>query len=183
MELFEINNSIASPSVHALLIEPFKTMWEEDNSRQHQDSIKKFTYIELVCSPKKSNPYAGYSEEERPIKVKKEVFKDENYLIDTDIVQGTMKYIELLMEASPTYGLYMAAMNAANKMKDFLNTVKPDEKNINGAYMLKPADINKAIKDIPDIMKSLTSLRDKVIEELADEAKTRKDRRIGRYEK
>lgn len=178
-----MQNGKAFPSIHALLIDPFKTMWENDISKQHEDSIKKFTYIELVCNPKKSNPYAGYSEEDRPTKVKKEVFKDENYSIDSDIVLATMKYIELLNDASPTYGMYMAALAAGNRLKVFLSTLNPDEKNPNGTYMLKPAEINKAIKEIPDTMKSLEALRNKVNEELTDEVKTRKDRKIGRYEK
>lgn len=182
MDLFEIINNRAFPSPHALLIHPFKDMWEADTSKEKGNVIKVFTYIELVCSPKKSNPFFGYSEEDRPSRVKKEVFGDENYKTTDFMMQGVIKYKELLEIASPTYPMLTAGLIANDKLKNFLETFDLDERTQGGTAVIKPADITRALKEIPDVAKSIVVMREKVQTELVEEAKTRKDRDIGQYE-
>jgi len=183
MDLFEIVNGYVVPSVHALLIEPFKSMWEKDTSNNNEDSIKIFTYIELMCSPKKSNPFIGYLEEERPAKVKKQVWGDEEYPIDTDTVFAILKYKELLSESSPSYDLYISAVNAVQKLRSFLDTFDPDERNRSGTLVLKPKDITSALKDLDEVGKNMESARDRVHTELIQSSKTRNQREIGDYER
>lgn len=184
MDLFEVVNMRAFPSAHALLIEPFKTMWEEDISPGKEDSIKIFTYVELLCSPKKSNPFAGYSDEERPSKVKKEVWGDTPPTGGiSQIINLVRKYKELLEIASPTYALFSSSMVAADKLKDFLNTINPDRRTASGTLVLKPRDITSALKEIPDTIRSLEMLRAKVNQELLEDSKTRNQREIGAYER
>lgn len=183
MDLFEIRNGRAHPSVHALLVEPYKTIWDEDTSEGKEKAIAYFTYIELLCSPKKSNPFYGYSEEERPAKVKKEVFKDENYLIDTELMLATITYKEHLASSSPAYSLMVAAESAADKLKEFLLNLNPNQKTNGGTLILKPRDITAALKEIPDTIKKMAEMRQKVHEELTEASKTRKDRTVGEYER
>lgn len=183
MDLFEVINGYAVPSVHALLIEPFRSMWEEDASDNNVDSIKAFTYIELVCSPKKSNPFIGYSEEDRPRKVKKQVWGDEDYPLNTDIILATIKYKELLSESSPSYDLYISAVNAVQKLRIFLDGFNPDERVNAGYLVMKPGDITRALKDLDDVGKNMEFARDRVHTELIQSAKTRNQREIGEYER
>lgn len=183
MELFEIVNGYAVPSVHALLISPFKEIWNNDNSDNNVDSINTFTYIELLCSPKKSNPFVGYSEEERPAKVKKEVWGDEDYPLDTDTILAVIKYKELLSESSPSYDLYVSAVNAVQKLRKFLNDFEMDEKTPNGTLLLKPKDITNALKDLDEVSKNMEASRDRVHTEITQSAKTRNQRDIGDFER
>lgn len=183
MDLFEIRNGRAYPSVHALLIEPYKTMWNDDDSDNKSNVIAYFTYIELLCSPKKSNPFYGYSEEDRPMKVKKEVFKDENYQIDTELMFAILAYKEHLSFASPSYELSLAAEAAADKLKTFLKEFNLTERTPGGAMVLKPRDVTTALREIPDVIKKMAETRQKVHEELTEASKTRKDRAIGEYER
>ena len=185
MELFHIENQRAFPTVHALLIEPFKTIWEEDDSPGKGESVAIFSYIELVCNPKKSNPFSGYSEIERPSKVKLEIWGDENYKHPQfqQIINGVITYKKLLIEASPTYELYIAALNAADKLKDYLNTIDLTERTNAGTAVTKPADITRALKEVPDVMRSLQNLKDKVNSELEESNKTRNQREIGIFER
>lgn len=183
MDLFEIVNGYVVPSVHALLIEPFKSIWENDTSDNNMDSIRTLTYVELMCSPKKSNSFIGYSEEERPAKVKKQVWGDENHPIDSNIVFAVLKYKELLSESSPSYDLYISAVNSVQKLRKFLDNFDMDERTPNGAMVLKPADITRALKDLDDVGKNMELARDRVHTELVQSAKTRNKREIGDYER
>lgn len=183
MDLFELTNNRAFPSIHALMIEPYKTIWEEDETEGKQKSIKWFTYIELLCSPKKSNPFYGYAEEMRSEKVKIEVFNDKDYPIESDLLMATLAYKEHLSFSSPSYELAVAAEVAANKLKMFLTSLNPTDKMPSGALLLKPKDITQALQEIPDTIKSMVEMRAKVHEELLESAKTRNDRKIGAYER
>ena len=121
MDLFIINNGILYPSPHALMIKPFKIIWENDNSEGNEESLRWFRYIELLCSPKKSNPYYGYTDKDlRAEKVKEEVFGDAKYEINMDLMMATIAYEELLQNSSPSYDNLVAAEIAAFKLGKFL---------------------------------------------------------------
>lgn len=183
MDIFEVSNNKAFPSVHILMIEPFKTMWENDTSKGKEDVLKKFTYVELMCSPKSSNPFAGYSEQERPGKVKKEVYQDEFMPIDSETMLAMLKYHELLENSSPSFSLYRAALVAKDKLIAFLENFNLDERTNSGGAVIKPADVTRAMNDIPDLMKGIAQMKKDVTDELLADAKTKNSRKIGQYER
>lgn len=183
MDLLELHNNRAFPSVHALLIEPYKTIWETDTSEGKEKSIRWFSYIELLCSPKKSNPFYGYAEEQRAEKVKMEVFRDKDYPIESELLMATIAYKEHLSFSSPSYELAVAAELAANKLKHFLTNFDPNERTPNGTMVLKPKDMTLALQEIPETIRSMAEMRAKVHEELLESTRTRNDRKIGTYER
>lgn len=184
MDLFELRNGFVIPSVHALMIEPFKSMWETDYSDGKEMTLKEFAYIEFMCSPKKTNPYFGYTDMDmREKAVKKEVYKDENYHTNTDMLTGIWKYIELLKDESPSYGLLEDAIAGAEKTRKWCRDFEPSEKTPNGALLLKPRDITAALNEIPNTVKKLEETRKQVISELNETSKTRKDREVNHFEK
>lgn len=180
--LFEIVNGNLIVSEHALIIEPFRTIWLSDTTPKKEHAHRLFKYVELVCSPKKSNPFSGYSEEDRPSKVKKEIYKDENYKTTDFMIMATMKYKEMLENSSPSYSLFTSALVAANKLEKYLKELDLSERTQGGTAVIKPADVTRALKEIPDVTKSIISMRDKVQFEILEEAKTRNQRKIGHYE-
>ena len=105
MDLFEFRDGRAFPTIHALMIQPFKAMWQEDTSADHGEAILAFSFIELMCSPKKSNPFIGYEKDVRYIKLKEELFGDSAYELPYLVVDGIAKYEQLLENSSPSYPL------------------------------------------------------------------------------
>lgn len=185
MELFEMVNNRAIPNMHVVLIEPFLTIWNEDTSPGKGEAIDIFSYVELLCSPKKSNPFSGYSEMERPAKVREEVWGDANYNHPKvgQIINAVLTYKKFLVDSSESYSLYLSATNAADKLKLYLDTVNLNERTNGGAAVTKPADITRAIKEVPDVIRSLQGLKEKVNTELAEASKTRNQREIGLFER
>lgn len=182
MELFTVQNGKAMPSVHALIIEPFKTIWKEDTDVTKGNAITDFTFIELCCSPKKSNPYCGYDVDQRYRVLKKELYGDEAYELPNIVIDGITKYEELLDNHSPTLSLLKAALSGAEKFKEQLQKLDLNERTKAGSAVYKPRDITNAMKDLPEMAKSIESLRDKVFKELLEEGKTRSNRQIGHFE-
>lgn len=182
MDLFTVSNGKAMPSVHALIIEPFKTIWKEDKDPAKGDAIRDFTFIELCCSPKKSNPYCGYDEDQRYQILKQELYGDAAYQLSGVVIDGITKYEQLLDNSSPTLSLLKAALSGAEKFKNQLKSLDLTERTNSGAAVYKPRDVTNAMKDLPEMAKSIESLREKVHKELLEEGKTRSNRSIGYYE-
>jgi hypothetical protein len=182
MDLFTVSNGKAMPSVHALIIEPFKTIWKEDADPTKGNAIRDFTFIELCCSPKKSNPYCGYDENQRYQILKKELYGDPAFQLSDNVMDGITKYEQLLDNHSPTLSLLRAALDGAEKFKNQLKNLSLDARTNSGAAVYKPRDITNAMKDLPDLAKSIESLREKVNKELLEEGKTRSNRTIGYFE-
>lgn len=183
MLLFEIRNGHVFPTVFALRTEPYKSMWYNDTSEDRQWAYKCFDYIEFTCSPSLSNPYYGYSEDERTTKIREVVFGDKDYEIDTELLFATMAYKEHLASSSPSYQLLVDAEVAKDKLQKFLREFNFDERTNGGAMIIKPKDITNALKDIATVAKQLTEARVKVHTELIDATKTRNDRIINHFEK
>lgn len=185
LDLFTIEDNQLIVSPHALMIQPFKTMWEVDDTENKHECRRMFMYIELLCSPKKSNPFHGYSEKERPAKVKQEIFGgldyESNVYSASDIIEAIAEYRKLLRETAPGYDLYITGTNAADKLREFLEGFNPDERTKAGGLVLKPSDIAKAIQVIPDVVKGLILARETVHSEVND-FKTKGQREIGIYE-
>lgn len=181
--LFVVENNIAKPNTETLLIEPFKTLWERDSSKDKSTAIKEFTYIELMSSKKKSNPYSGYSEDIRAEKLKEYLFEDNpKWEPDIEVEKGLSKIVEFQKEASPTYTYYISVLEATEKMKDFFTTFDINEVNDKGARVFKPNEIVMAISNTDKLLQNLHSMKEKVEQELFEQAKTRGMKQINPFE-
>lgn len=182
MELFQVVDGRAFPSTHALMIQPFKAIWQEDTSDDKGEAILALSFIELMCSPKKSNPFAGYDKDTRYTKLKVELYGDSTYQLPHLVIDGMSKYEELLENSSPTYSFLQSAFEAAHKLKVYFRTYDLGERTKGGAAVYKPKDITSALKEVSDVVKSLENTRTKVDEELLDEGKMRNNRQVGLFE-
>ena len=55
--LFKIEGKAVFPNEETLLIEPFKSIWERDTSKNKEYALEDFAYIEFITSLLKTNPY------------------------------------------------------------------------------------------------------------------------------
>lgn len=143
-----------------------------------------FTFIELMCSPRRSNPFSGYSENDRAFKIIEQVFKEDPGYVPSPLVRQAMElYFKWLAEASPSYNHWKASKLAAEKTQTFFKEFTYAEKNPKtGLPLWKPKDITSAIKDSEDNIKTLDSLQKKVESELLETVKTKGMRQINYYE-
>lgn len=182
--LFTVEAKIVKPSVETLLLYPFSEIWERDNLTGKQHAIEDFTYIEFVTSVQKTNPYSGYSEAERKVKVKEQIISltRTDWVEDELIVLGMEALIKFQQEASVTYNYYMSAKKAADTLQDFFNNLDMTELNPKtGLLMHKPKDITSALNDTSKLLENLNTLRDKVDNEIFEEIKNRAQKVISPF--
>lgn len=180
--LFVVENTIAKPNTETLLISPYKEIWERDKSKDKSVAIKEFTYIELMTSKKKSNPYAGYGEDTKHERLVEELFSPE-WEKDSLVEEGMNKLVLFQKEASPTYSYYLSVLEATEKMKSFFNTFDINEVNEKGARVFKPNEIVMAISNTDKLLQNLNSMKEKVEQELFEQTKTRGMKQINHFEK
>ncbi len=183
MNIFEIKNSTAQPTMEILLITPFKEIWDRDLHTHKGMAIKEFTYIEFMCSPKKTNPFWGYIElKERSDKIIERIFPNKEWQPDNLIAEAINIYREFLKKASPSLNYLDSAMQGIIKVQDFFKTVDLNKTNSKGALLYKPRDITTALSDTEKVIKNLDNLREKVVQELLDAGKTMNNRKISEFE-
>ena len=185
MDLFRLEGTVVKPTEHALLIPPYSDIWNRDKDPEKNNAIRDFTYIEFCCSYKKSNPYRGFAEDVRKIKVGEAVYKEDyiNFVEDSLIQEGIELYEKLRVEASPTIQYYLAAKSGAEKMMNWLNTFDMETTNARtGLPLYKPREITSALKDTYDVMKTLNALEEKVHEQLFESMKTVGNKEINHFE-
>ena len=180
--IFVVENGVAKPNVETLLLSPFKEIWERDTTEHKEIAIKEFTFIELMSSKKKTNPYAGYEDDIRLKKLTEKLF-EEGWEMDTLIEQGLAIIVEWQIEASPTYQYYISVLNAANQMRKFFNNFDINERNPkNGNPVYKPRDITSAINDTNKTLQNLNSMKESVEQELFESEKVRGNKTVNHFE-
>lgn len=187
MELFEVINGKVRPSAHALMVDPYKTMWEKDESEDKGEAINVFSYVEFLLSPKRSNPFFGYDEKIKGKEIKKRLWQDENYQSDLysslEMIRLVDYYKTDLENASPSYGTLLDALVTAHNTREHLKGIDLNATTMSGTLLLKPRDVLSALKEVPDVIKTLEETRDRVIAELKESAKSRNNREIGFFER
>lgn len=180
--LFKIDDKVVFPNAETLLIEPFKSIWKRDKTKGKEEAVEDFAYIEFMTSMLKSNPYRQYPEEDKHNVIKKAVITRKGWRVDK-LIKEAMEQIKIFQEdGSTTYGYYLAAKMAAEKMKDFFMEVDINERNFkSGTPVYKPTDITRALNDTDKVLSNLKALEIKVEEELFEQVKNKANRIVSPF--
>tara|TARA_R100001460_G_scaffold19735_1_gene40966 strand:- start:9832 stop:10386 length:555 start_codon:yes stop_codon:yes gene_type:complete len=184
MEIFEVNGNVVRPTANILNVSPFKEIWKRDKSKTKNVAMQEFAFIEFMVSKKKSNPFKGYDEEIKEDKIKEKVIVEDEWEADELVVTAIDMYKEWQFEASPTIRYYEANLAALSKTINYLTDgLDYEERNRSGMPVHKFNDVVRGIKEADQVLKSLTSLRRKVEEELYEASKTVGNKEINPYER
>ena len=183
MYLFKVERNKVVPTIYALSHPLYKQIWNRDLLENKERAVQEYTYIEYMCSPRKSNPFFEYPEDKRHEKIVERLFPDELTFEADEVIKKCMgEYEVILHKASRTYRHYTSATKAMDKLSDFLEDVDMEARTSSNALQIKPTEISAAIGKAADAMKSLEKLKDKVDKEVYEDTKTRANREIGFFE-
>lgn len=180
--LFVIENNVAKPNVETLLISPFKEIWERDKSKDKEIAIKEFSYIEFITSMKKSNPFAGYSEEVKSSKILEYLNINKKIEEDELVKKAILLIEEFNTNASPNYLLYKDSIETVEKTRKYLKNIDLDERTKSGMPVHKASDIFSAIEKGDKVAQTMNSLKEKVIQDIYDNTKLKGGKIISQLE-
>src|SRR5690606_16084747 len=106
--LFSIKGKAVFPNEETLLIEPFKSIWNRDKSKDKNIAIQEFAYIEFTTSMLRSNPYREYPDDRKEDIVKKELFGDDSWQPDSLILEAKRVIDTFQEEGSISYRFWLA---------------------------------------------------------------------------
>lgn len=180
--LFVIEERSVYPNPETLLIEPFKSIWERDESPKKQIAIQEFSYVEFMISMLKSNPYRDYAEDMKDTKIRADIIRELDWQPDVLVKAAMEKLIEFQTEGSLTYSYWMANKKALENQIEFFLNVDVNERNFKtGNPIYKPKDIPDAVSAAEKVLTTIDGLKSKVDEELFQTSKLRSNKVISPF--
>lgn len=184
MELFTTDNDTIIPDVNTLLIYPFDEIWARDTSERKEQAMREFKYIEFLCSFKKTNPFAGYDDDIKELKVRQNVFRNyPEWFPDQLVIEAINIYISFRDEASPSLRFYLDNLAGAKRLQEYYRTVDLTKTTRTGGLVNKPSDVARGLTQASAILANLESLREKVQQEAMNAGRTRANRTVNHFEK
>lgn len=179
MEILTVQNNRVVPNPHALSDPPFKELW--DRAVDKEVALAEFTYIEFMCSLKKTNPYKDYPPEYKAKAIARAAFGTDTYEPDELVMKCIHAYRKHLSKQLAVR-MYDAAKEVAERLIRDMTHMDLGERTKSNAAVYKPIDITKAISESDKVLAALQSLEKKVEEDVYEKMKTKGDRRVNPLE-
>lgn len=177
MELFDIEGGQVVLNPTSLYIPPFKELWDRDKTEDKERAISEIAYVSFLCNMSSRNPYTAYAEEIREIHVNKDTIKGEP---DELVKQAIEKYKEF---QDTTYTrLLTSSKNAAEKLAHYFDTMDFSKTDAYGKPLYSGRDLTSNLKEVGNIIKSLTSLEKQVQKDMLETSSVRGGSDVGAFE-
>lgn len=184
MELFTVEDGLVIPNPNTLLIHPFSDIWNRDNSPRKEIASAEFAYIEFLCSYAKANPYLGYDDNIKEIKVRENTVRTvPDWTPDDMITEAIVVYCSFRDEASPSLRFYLSALKGAEKIQTYYKDVDFTKTTKTGMLVHKISDVVRSLAQSSQVMNNLETLKAKVQQELFESNKVRANRIVNHFEK
>ena len=193
LDIFEFKDAKLGLTIDVLAHPILRRIYDRDEDRHKGEALMQYTYLNYMCSFKKSNPFNGYPNlEERRIKIIASIYKERTkeeklellvFYTDDPLLNLCIEVLDKIYEtSSPSLRVYKAAIQGAHKVSEFMNTVNLNSKTNSGSAVYKPSDVIVAIKDAKSMVIALNDLKNAVDSELIEASKTVKNRGINYFE-
>lgn len=180
MRIFEIRDKRVHVSEHALMVPVFKRIWEADKSKTKDSATRKLSYVEFMSSPLRSNPYYELSPEKRATQLGIDLFKDEAYEPDDDVVEAIEWYRSMYNSAVLSLYMYDSVAMAVRSMAEYFRDV--DYTGKEGKSGDDPSKVHAMVIKTKELLGSLEDLRNSVEEEVYAVLKHRGNKQINPFE-
>lgn len=180
MKIFELDNNIVTYAPQALLLKPFKVLWDRDKSKgkaQAKDELAYVWYMEDV----RSDFYDIVDEDERRVEVLKFLTElPPTYKPDKEVAEAQKEYLRL--SEGMSVKLLKDAMVMISKMRVAMLATDFSEKDKQGKPVYDIDKVMKYVRGIPDVLKSLKETYREIEREAEEEHLMRGDRRKAVFE-
>jgi hypothetical protein len=180
MKIFDIVSGEVVIDPSRLIIPEFKKLWDRDKSKDKHNVMKEISYITFKFDLSADNPYRGYSEFERDTILKKDIFTNINWEPD-ELVKDAIDKFQKLMETT-NIRVLLGAKQAAEELAKWFRQVRYDAVDEEGNSLFSVTELSRNLKEVGNIIKSLSQLEEMVRREQIDKTTTRGGSDIGMYE-
>lgn len=169
MRLFKYEGYRVVISEEAIMLKPFKKLWDRDTSPDKSNALNELAFVYFYTDPRSDYQYITIPED-RLNAIKEGEGLPENWQPDKDV----LKAIDFYDSFKPMSALLLDdSRKMINKLRDYINNIDFNEKDDKGKPIYTMNTITSTIKQIPELTKTLNEAERMVNQEMLEAAKAR----------
>lgn len=171
MNLFEIENNVVIYSPQALMLEPFKKIWEDDKSEDKIQANLVMSYVYYMAD-ERSDFMHILNVDERMQAIKEALQLPEDFNGRSEELIQAMKFYEKLSETTSTK-LLQSTRLVLQKISEFLDNINLNERDERSNKPIH--DIGKitgSVEKIPKLIRAINEIEKEVVKEKALKAQS-----------
>jgi hypothetical protein len=164
MNLFEIENNVVIYSPQALMLEPFKKIWEKDKSEDKIQANLTMSYVYYMAD-ERSDFMHILNVDERMQAIKEALQLPEDFNGRSEELIQAMKFYEKLSETTSTK-LLQSTRLVLQKISEFLDNINLNERDERSNKPIH--DIGKitgSVEKIPKLIRAINEIEKEVVKE------------------
>lgn len=170
IKIIDLVDSKIIVAPECLVIEPFKTIWEKDKSKDKTHAFNMIKYTWYYASFK--SPFFQHHNNDRHKLIVDHIIKDSNFKVTKEL-EECIKVFEKI-NTTPAMKLFRSVQESINKMEEFFMTAEYNEDSI--------TKIQKAIIDMPKMQEAIQAALNNCTKEQSTGDKIRGDAQLGIFE-
>jgi hypothetical protein len=172
MNIFELKNFVVTFSPQALMLQPFKEIWMNDQSKDKAKAVQELSYV-FYMSDERSDYMYILDEEERKETVMADLNMDPAWIKPQYIDEAIAFYVE----ASTTTSTQMlkSTRGVIEKISKFLDDIDVNERDKNGKPVFDIGKIVASVEKVPKLVKALNEIEQEIVKEKELKAQSSKN--------
>jgi hypothetical protein len=175
-KLFDIVGTEITLDATILAVPALQKIWDRDKTKDKAKAMKELKFIVFLCDF--LSPYKDLLDDLKQKVIIEDIFK-EDWEPDDTINKAIEKYREL--QQTPNMRLLLSAKRNVDKLSNYFDTINFNEVDNYGKPKYSAKDLSSNLKDVGQIVKSLSMLEKQVQTEIS-ENNVRGQAEIGPYE-
>lgn len=170
IKIIDLKDSKIIVAPECLVIEPFKSVWEKDKSKDKTYAFNVIKYTWYFASFK--SPFFQHGNADRSKLILDHIIRDDKFKVTSDVEECIKMYEKIY--TTPSMKLFRAVQESIGKMEEFFKTAEYNEDSI--------TKIQKAIIDMPKMQEAVQAALNNCQKEQSVGDKVRGDNVLGLFE-
>ncbi len=162
MTLFELKNYEVQFSPQALMLAPFKEIWNNDSSKDKETANKEMAYVYYMADNRSNYMYV-LDDDERSDLIRQALELDDDW-IKSEYIDEAIVYYKKMSETTSTK-LLESTRGVIHKISHFLDTIDPNERDKANKPVFNISQIVASVEKMPKLIKAMNDIEREVIKE------------------
>lgn len=169
IKLFKYEGYKVTISEEAILLKPFKAIWNRDKTRSKDRALNELGFIYFFCDPRSDYQYL-VDNKERQKEIKTDIGMPSSWKPDKLVEEA----IEFYNKFKPTSALLLEDTRyAVDKLRKLLRDINLEEKDDKNKPIYTLNTVTATIKQIPSLIRDLDEAERTLTTEMAQQGKMR----------